>query len=46
MSNHFKKERRGIVDATQASGDALYEELKRPLNSHTSGIGSVVGGVV
>jgi len=31
MSNHFKKERKGLVNVAQASGDVLYEEFKRPL---------------
>ena len=38
MSNHFKKERRGLTDDAQASEDALYEEFKGPVISSPGGI--------
>jgi hypothetical protein len=37
MSNHFKKERTGL-DVAQDSGDALYEEFKRPVISSPGGV--------
>ena len=43
MSNHFKKERRGVEINAHASGDVLYEEFKRPVNSPRGGIR---GGII
>ena len=38
MSNHFKKERAGLMDAAQASGDVLYEEFKKHVVPSAGGV--------
>ena len=45
MSNHFKKERRGSMNVAQASGDVLYQEFKKPVNSRAGNVRSVAGGL-
>ena len=46
MSNHFKKERKGVeVDANKASGDILYQEFKRPVTGGVAAAGIARGAI-